>query len=98
MYINGGPTVDVTFETFYNCTNLQSVYLLGSSVCTFNINDPQYSSKINARTVFNNTPIQNSSYLGYYGSIYVPESLVEEYQNAPGWSALSERITAYINE
>ena len=98
MYVNVGPTVDVTFETFYNCTNLQSIYLLGSSVCTFNINDPQYSYKINAGTLFGNTPIRNSSYLGYYGSIYVPESLVEEYQNAPGWSAFSERITAYTGE
>lgn len=98
MYVNVGPTVSVTFDTFYNCTNLQSVYLLGSSVCTFNINDPQYSFKIDARTVFDNTPIRNSSYLGYYGSIYVPESLVEEYQNDSRWSILSERITAYTNE
>ncbi len=46
---------------------------------------------------FGNTPITDSSYLGYYGSIYVPDSLVSAYQTAPNWSSYSARITGISN-
>jgi hypothetical protein len=46
---------------------------------------------------FGSTPIADSSYLGYYGSIYVPDSLVSTYQTATYWSAYSDRITGISN-
>ena len=41
---------------------------------------------------FINTPISNSTYLGYYGSIYVPSSLVDTYKSATNWATYSDRI------
>ena len=45
-------------------------------------------------TAFNNTPIKFSSYLGYYGSIYVPAELVSAYQTASNWSEYADRFVA----
>lgn len=72
---------------FSNCISLESIYLLSTSVVSLN-----YA----ATTLFTNTPITKSSYLGYFGSIYVPSSLVDAYKTANRWSAISDRITAYI--
>ena len=44
---------------------------------------------------FANTPIRDSSYLGYYGSIYVPESLYQEYRVADKWDRLQLRLAHY---
>ena len=66
---------------FASCTSLQSVYLLSTSVCTL--------SNSNA---FWLTPISRSSYLGYYGSIYVPSSLLTAYQAATNWTYYSNRF------
>jgi len=71
---------------FRSCTALESVYIGYSSVATL--------KHINA---FASTPMSLSSYLGYFGSIYVPASLVNEYKAASNWSVYSDRITA-INE
>ena len=70
-------------SAFSVCTSLSQVYLLASSVCQL------------TRSVFIATPMSASSYLGYFGSIYVPESLVSAYKSAPYWSDYSARITAY---
>ena len=72
-------------SAFDNCTSLQSIYLLASSICT-----------LSATTAFYNTPISNSTYLGYFGSIYVPASLVSNYKTATNWTQFSNRITSYI--
>ena len=40
------------------------------------------------------TPMSKSSYLGYFGSIYVPASYVQSYKRASGWSYYSSRITS----
>lgn len=45
--------------------------------------------------VFEGTPIANSTYLGYYGSIYVPSSHISKYKASPGWSYYSNRFVAY---
>lgn len=72
-------------NTFMGCTKLEKVVLLYSSVCS-----------IQGSNVFRNTPIGLSSYLGYFGSVYVPASLVESYKTANNWSFYSDRITSYV--
>lgn len=72
---------------FRYCSSLVSVILLSESVCI-----------LYRQTAFANTPISNSSYLGYYGSIFVPASLVDSYKTASNWSYYSDRITAYEEE
>ena len=58
---------------------------MGSSVCALN--------NINA---FNSCPIRYSNYYrgdGYsYGSIYVPSSLLTDYQAATNWVTISSRF------
>ena len=68
---------------FRNCQSLESLYLLASSVATL------------GNSVFLSTPMSLSSYLGHFGSIYVPASLVDTYKSKANWSAYSARITAY---
>lgn len=68
-------------QAFYFCKQLSQIYLTGSSV--------PFLSDSNA---FSYTPISNSSYLGYFGSIYVPSSLVTSYKTAENWSIYSSRI------
>lgn len=68
---------------FSGCTALESLYLLGSSVCSLSAN------------AFTSTPMQWSSYLGHFGSIFVPASLVDTYKSATNWVYYSSMITAY---
>ena len=70
-------------SAFYNCKKLESIYLLSTSIVTLIAN------------AFTNTPISKSTYLGYYGSVFVPSSLVDSYKTANAWSIYSDRITAY---
>lgn len=73
-------------SVFRGCHKLESVYLFGESL-----------SSINANT-FGNTPLSMSSYLGYYGSIYVKQSLVESFKTAIGWSFYSSRFVGLTDE
>lgn len=69
---------------FYGCNSLWNVYLYMSSVPT-----------LGGSSVFTNTPITGyGTSFGHYGSIYVPESLIEEYRNAPYWGTYSNRFVA----
>lgn len=69
---------------FAFCSALESVYIgtENSQVVTLPENF----------WIFNGTPITNSEYLGHFGSIYVPMSLVDEYKTAPNWSNFKDRI------
>lgn len=69
---------------FSGCSILESIYLLSSNVVT-----------IYSRT-FWRTPLDDSSFLGRFGSVFVPESLVDIYKSQNYWSNISDRITAYI--
>ena len=71
----------INHAVFSGCTSLASLYLLGSSVV-----------KLSAVNTFNSTPIRVSSYLGYYGSIYVPASLLATYQASTEWSLIKSRF------
>lgn len=74
-------------SAFQNCRNLSQLYLLGSSRVA-----------IQSAYVFLNTPIYYSSYLGYFGSVYVPASLYSSYISAQYWSTLSSRIVSLTDE
>lgn len=43
-------------------------------------------------TIFYNTPMSSSTYLGYFGSIYVPSSLLNSYKTATNWTFYSNRM------
>ena len=83
--VNFPSCITIGASAFQYCASLSAIYLLASSICTL--------SHSNA---FNSTPIQYSSYLGYFGSIYVPSSLVASYKTATNWTYYSSRITSYI--
>ena len=70
---------------FEDCTSLQSVYLLSTSVCA-----------LGNSNAFANTPIASNTYIGTWGSIYVPSSLVTAYKTATNWTYYSSRITAMV--
>lgn len=65
---------------FRYCINLSSFYFMGSSIPSI------------TNYTFTNTPLSLSSYLGYFGSIYVPASLLASYQTAQYWSQYSSRM------
>ena len=68
---------------FYGCSKMESLYLYSTSV-----------AELYNKSVFTNTPMSNSTYLGHFGSIYVPASLVDTYKATNYWSFYSDRITA----
>ena len=67
-------------QAFFNCYSLSSIYFMGSSIPTL------------STQAFTNTPIAYSSYLGYFGSIYVPTSLLASYKTATNWTNYSARM------
>lgn len=74
-------------RVFGSCYSLSAVYLLSKYVCT-----------AGSSNIFISTPMTASSYLGYFGSIYVPSSLVDAYKSATNWTYWADRITAYTGE
>lgn len=68
---------------FRNCSSLESLYLLYCGITTL----------VN-KNVFEGTPMSDSSYLGHFGSIYVPSSWVASYKTATNWAMYSDRITS----
>lgn len=78
------PTNSYTAAVFASCHKL-SKFILKSNTSLFSI----YS------TWFAFTPIQDSSYLGYFGSIYVPSSKYDAFLSASGWSFYSNRMVSY---
>lgn len=79
---NGESTIDyLATMTFAYCSKLQSVIILSPNVPT-----------LKNTNVFNGTPISNSTYLGFFGSIYVLNSMVNAFKAASNWSVYSARI------
>lgn len=89
---------------FASCSNLSMVYLpkcsyIGSyafSYCSklealFLTNTSEYVSLYNY-ALFSFTPIVKSSYLGYYGSIFVPSSMLASYKSRMSWSVHKNRL------
>ena len=97
-------------EVFRDCTNLTKAYipLCGNIPHSTFLNCQSLSQLIVGTSLskicyladtgaLSSTPIAKSSYLGYFGSIYVPDSLVLEYRSAKYWSTYSSRITGVSN-
>jgi hypothetical protein len=61
-HVNYGVVPAISSTNFSCCKKLESLYLLNTS------------TNLTASNAFYNTPLINSSYLGYYGSIYVPSN------------------------
>ena len=70
---------------FAQCSLLRALILASSSVAKLMSN------------AFNFTPMSSSKLFGYYGSIYVPSSLVDAYKTATNWASFSDRITSIDN-
>ena len=73
---------------FYRCSRLTELTILTESVCRL----------LDGRSTFDDSGLFTSYYTGRYGSVYVPASLVEMYKSADYWSAISNRITSYVEE
>ena len=71
-------------SAFISCTKLESIYILSTSIPILSGSNAFYS-----------TPLSLSTYLGYFGSIYVLSSLVDSFKTATNWSTYSSRIVAY---
>lgn len=67
---------------FNGCSSLSALYLN---------NVPSVTTLSNSNA-FTNTPMVNSTYLGYYGSIYVPMSLVDQFKSKTNWTYFADRI------
>ena len=81
------PNCDyIKYNAFSNCSKLESLYL--------NVKRPPLLQYSLTSSPFANTPIADSSYLGYFGSIYVPTSLYNDFIVATNWSIYSDRIVA----
>ena len=87
-----GSTIRVSNNAFYNCQKLSKLYLIPQGL--------ERSLAITSLTasVFMNTPMSKSSYLGYYGSIYAPTSIVDIMKTRPGWSWYSARMVSLTDE
>ena len=86
---NSTEELSIAASAFYGCSMLSQVYIDTNiwSVST-------YLSSLGANA-FANTPMSNSGYLGYYGSIYVPSSMLAWFKAKTGWSLYSERMVGY---
>ena len=76
------------------CTSLSSYAFSGCSKLSALILTKNSVVSIYNTTALDNTPFSYSSYIGQYGSIYVPASLVSSYKRSTTWSYFSSRITS----
>ena len=83
-----GLSGSIANNTFVGCSSLESVCFLYAG---------QYIPTL-AANAFNGTPMSDSSYLGRFGSIYVPSAMVASFKAATNWIAYSDRITALPSE
>ena len=73
--------ISIGTYAFSGCYSLTSAYFMASSIIS-----------LGGINVFSSTPMSDSSYLGYFGSIYVPASLLASYKTATNWAAYSARM------
>jgi len=96
---------------FYNCSNLSKAFFgnlrkisgIDFQACwkllSVYLQTP-FVVSLNGSTAFTMTPIQSSSYVtpNRYGSIFVPMSLLSDYQNHSVWSWYSQRIVGLTDQ
>ena len=83
-----GTCSGLNYGTFSYCSKLESIYILNKMSSVLQMGN----------YVFNSTPMSISTLLGYYGSIYVPQNMVETYKSATNWVAYSSRITELTSD
>ena len=69
---------------FSGCSKLESLIIASTAVATLGTG------------ALTNTAISKSTYLGRWGSIFVPSSLVASYKAATNWVTFSARITSIV--
>jgi hypothetical protein len=74
-------------SAFAGCYSLKSIYLLNSTVATLHGVEALYD-----------TPLNNSSIFGYFGLIFVRQSLLSSWKTADSWSYYSERFVGLTDE
>ena len=79
--------ISIASYALRGCTSLMTLILPSS-----------YRASLLASNALFQTPMYTSSYTGAYGSIYVPASLVSNYQAASNWSYYSARFVALPEE
>lgn len=77
----------ISAYAFMSCSALMSIFLYYSSVVS-----------LMGTSHFVGTPIEDSSYTGAFGSIYVPASIVSNYKASDKWNVYADRITAIPEE
>lgn len=85
-----GDTYGLSLQssTFAGCSNL-SIFKIITGDSRIHLSG--------GSNVFKGTPMMNSSLLGYYGSIYVPEYFVDLLKSSTNWVYFSDRITSLDN-
>ena len=79
--------VYIANSAFYSCQKLE--YFILSQITS--------AGTLANSKAFYSTPLSISTYLGYYGSIYVPSSLVTTMQTTGNWAIYAARITSIEN-
>lgn len=77
------PSLSLNNYVFANCSNLKSIYLLGSNIVSI------------TTYAFTSSPVVNSAMHGSFASIYVLSSLLSSYKAATNWVKVSDRIVGY---
>lgn len=77
--------IAISGAAFQSCKNLSRAIFDGLTVPVLDTG------------VFASTPMLISSYLGYFGSIYVLASMVESFKTATNWTIYADRITSLDN-
>ena len=78
--MNTGPYATISANVFYGCFNLNTLILRGSTMVT-----------ASASSAFTNTGLSRGN-----GTVYVPQALITEYQEAANWSALYAAGTQFV--
>lgn len=70
-------------NAFAGCTSLSAIYL-------------HNRTDLSSSATLASTPMSLSSYLGYFGSIYVKKHQLSRFQTATNWAVYSSRITTFV--
>ena len=83
----------ISFMRFSNLTGISNgAFMFCGKLSKFEMLQSSTTLCILDQTAFQNMPISQSSYLGYWGSIYTRASMVDAYKSATNWVLYSDRI------
>lgn len=85
-------------ESYHNSSYLSRIgnyaFAYCSKLSVLNLTSVSSVPTLGGTSAFRNSPMSNSSYLGYFGSIYVPASLYNAFITSTNWTTYSARITS----